>query len=184
MRNKGQLILGGSILVFGFTILIGNLLDISIWRFIWPLLLIGLGVLIIFRQARDKDGTEAYFAFARDIIPKGELEAGNAEYWHFAGDLKIDFTKVTIPEGEHHWRLYGFVHELRLQVPPDVGVSVSTNAFVTDKKIGGDKEDLILVPLEWRSAAYDTSPNKLHIEATGFVVDVRVKEVDSEPTIL
>ena len=184
MRNKGQLILGGSVLIFGFIFLIGNLLDISIWRFVWPLLLIGLGVLIIFRQGRGKGDTEAYFAFARDIKPRGELQVGNAEYWHFAGDVIIDFAKVTIPEGEHFWKFYGFVHELRLNVPPDVGVAVSTNAFITEKKIGGDKEDLILVPLEWKSAAYDTAPNKLHIEATGFVVEVRVKEVDSEPTIL
>ena len=108
MRNKGQLIFGGIILVFGLLLLIGNLLDIALWRFIWPLCLIAIGFFIIFRQQKGRDHTNTYFGFARDINLMGPWDVKDAEYWHFAADLDLDLTNAEIPDGEHLWRLYGF----------------------------------------------------------------------------
>ena len=176
MRNKGQLFLGAGVLFFGLLLLIGNLLDLSIWRFIWPLGLIAIGVLIILRQQSSKDGVVANFGFARDINRHGTWEVNNAEFWNFAADLDLDLTSVTIPEGQYHWKLFGFVHEIQLRVPTDIGVALTTHAFVTEKKINGDKEDLILVPLNWQTESYKSASNKFYIEATGFVVDVKIIE--------
>jgi lia operon protein LiaF len=177
MRNKGQLILGAGVLFFGLLLLIANFLGLSIWRFIWPMVLIAIGVLIILRQqSSKKDETDTTFGFARDITRHGTWEINNTDFWHFAADLDLDLTKAIIPEGQHQWKLYGFVHEIRLRVPKEVGVAVSTHAFVTEKKINGENEDLILMPLNWQSENYKSAANKFNIEANGFVVDVRIIE--------
>jgi len=178
MRNNGQLILGGSILLFGLIILLGNLLDISLWAFIWPIILIALGIFIIFRQRNNGGHSEISFSFASNMNRTGQWKINSGEFWRFVTDLDLDFTNAEIPEGEHVWKIFGFVHEIRLRVPSNLAVSVSTHAFVNEKKINGECEDLIFVPMKWQSENFNNSPNKFRIEATGFVVDTRITTYD------
>jgi len=178
MRNRSQLVFGGAILFFGLILLVGNLFNISLWRFIWPLVLISLGLIMIFRQQKGKGLSKTYYGFARDINRVGSWDIQEGEFWHFAGDFDLDFTDVKIPPGEHVWRLFGFVHEIRLRVPAGTAVSFSSHAFVTEKKVNGDSEDLFLVPFHWKTEGYDNASNKFRIEANGFVVDSRISQVD------
>ena len=182
MRNKGQLILGGIVLLFGLFLLIGNLLNLNLWKFFWPLALMAIGVFVIFRQGKAKEGTMTYFSFARGVNRSGEWEIHDAEYWNFAADFDLDLTQANIPAGEAHWRAFGFVNELRLRISPVAGVSVTTHAFVTEKKIDGNKEDLFLVPLEWQSDNFETASEKFYLELNGFVSQVRIIKVDKSTT--
>ena len=181
MRNKGQLILGAAVVTFGLILLLFNLLNISIWRFVWPILLIAVGVLVILRQQRDKGDIITQFGFVRDIKCRNSWNVNNSEYWHFVADVDIDFSQATFDEGKYHWQLYGFVHEIRLRIPDDVGVMLTTNAILTEKKINGTSESSILVPMNWRSKNFETSIKKFQLTAIGFVIDVRIADTQNAP---
>jgi lia operon protein LiaF len=181
MKNKGELVLGISILVIGGVLLVGNLAQINVWRFFWPLLLIGLGVLILIRQqSAQKLGTRAIFSFSKDIKRRDVWEISDAEYWHFAGDFKLDLTAAVLSEKTHLWQIFGFVHEIRLKVPENLGVAINANAIVIENKILGENEDRILNPLSWKSPNYETAPKQFHIEMYGIVCDVKVSLIEGE----
>ena len=44
MRDKGQIIIGAVIVFVGLIFLIGNVLNVNVWAFCWPVGLILLGV--------------------------------------------------------------------------------------------------------------------------------------------
>ena len=178
MKNNGQLVLGGSIIIFGLLILLGTLFNISLWKFIWPLILIALGIFLIFRQRKIVDQSDFSIHFAGNLKRKGQWVVTSGEHWGFFSNLNLDFTNAEFQEGEHVWKIHGFVNEIRLRVPSKAAVAVSANAFVNEKTIDGDKEDMVLVPLEWHSDNYNNSPNKFRIEAYGFVVDTRITTFD------
>ena len=178
MRNNKQLLLGGSILIFGLIILLGNIFKISLWSFIWPILLIAFGVYIIFRQRNIQDHSDISFRFTSNMKRSGKWVVNSGEYWRFVSELNLDLTEADIPEGENVWRIFGFVNEIRLRVPSNLAVAITAHAFVNEKNINGEKEDLIFVPLEWYSENYNDSSNRFRIEANGFVVDTRIITID------
>jgi len=178
MRNKNQLLFGGSIILFGLIILLGNLFRISIWSFIWPLLLIGIGVFLIFHRQNLQGKSHVKYGFVLNIKRSGIWEIDNREFWQFASDIRLDFTSAVIPDGDWIWQFNGFAHEIKLHVPSNVAVALTTHAFVTEKNIEGDREDLIFIPLEWKTDNFDTSNNRLTLIANGFVVNSHVIKIE------
>jgi predicted membrane protein len=64
---------------------------------------------------------------------------------------------------------------VKVYVPEDVGVSVSSSAFVTDARVLGEKRDSFLAPVNIASANYETAKKKIHIESACFVGDIKVR---------
>jgi lia operon protein LiaF len=64
---------------------------------------------------------------------------------------------------------------VRLIVPEDVGVSLSSSAFVSDVRLFGRKRDSILAPVRMTSENYETAERQVRLETTAFVGDVKVR---------
>ena len=180
MSNRRQIIIGSLVIIFGLVLLLEAISDIEIWGLICPAALIALGVWWIVRPRISGRDSDVHIFFVHNARRRGDWVATNEEFWGFAIDLNLDLSEAEIPSGESTIRTYGFVSELRLFIPEDVGLSVNTLAFVTEDRIFGNKQDRILAPFSWQSKNFATAERKLRIEANSFVVDVRVKP--SEPT--
>ena len=180
MNNRRQIIIGALVIIFGLVLLLEAIFDIEIWGLLCPAALIGLGVLWIIRPRISDGDADVHIFFIHNSRRRGVWAASNEEFWGFAIDLNLDMTEAEIPIGESIIRTYGFVTELRLMLPEDVGLSVNTMAFVTEDRILGQREDRILAPVAWKSENYQTAERKLRIEANSFVVDVRVKPSESK----
>ena len=178
MRNNGQLVLGGSILIIGLLILLETLFNITVWKIIWPLILIFLGIFIIVRKRNIVDDSDFSFHFVGNLKRKGQWITHSSEHWGFVSDINLDFTSAEIKDGENVWKIFGFVNELRLRIPKNSAVAVSASAFVNEKNINGNKEEMVLVPFKWHSDNYYDSPNQFRIEAYGFVVNTRITTLD------
>ena len=131
MRNKGQLIIGLVIVLIGVSLLVGNLFHVNLWDFLWPLVLIGLGVWLLLRPQTVRTGTKVQQRLLGDIRRRGAWQVTDEEFWILVGDVKLDMTTADIPQGETLIRTYGFVDSVKLIVPEGIGVSVSSTAFVT-----------------------------------------------------
>jgi lia operon protein LiaF len=179
MRNRGQLVLGVVIILVGVLFLVGNLLDVDTWGIFWPSLLILLGVLLFLRPRWEWGGRvgQARYRILGDIRRNGVWQVGDEELWVGIGEVELDMINAEIPPGETHLHVWGFVGDVELFVPQDVGVSLSASAFVVDARVFGRKRDGILVPVNVKSDNYETAERKVRLETTHFVGEVKVKQV-------
>ena len=140
----------------------------------WPIAFIFVGLWFIFRP-KSSLAENMRFRFATEIDEEGEWQVKDEEMFAFAHDVDYDLTDADIPAGETHIRMTGFASDLSLRVPEDVGLAINTNAFSTETKIHGDKQDYVMTGLNYASPNYDTAARKLRFEITSFAVEVKVR---------
>lgn len=174
MRNRGQLILGGLILVWGVLLLIGNIFDINIGALCWPTALILVGLWLLFRPRLTLPGTSIRIRPFGDVDRYGEWEVRNEEIWMFVGNIRLDLSRAHLMEGLTTIHILAFVGDIKLLAPEDVGVALTSSAFVTDSKFLGRKRDSFLTTVHETSPDYENAPRKLALETTCFVADVKV----------
>lgn len=89
--------------------------------------------------------------------------------------MSLDFMETDVPDSETVFRFQGFVGDVKVFVPEDVGVSVLSTAFVNNVRVLGEKRDGFLAPVDIASANYETAKKKIRIENTKFVGDIKVR---------
>jgi len=176
MRNKGQLYIGVALLGIGGLILIRNLTGIRLWPYIWPTLIIVLGAWLIIRPRTTHEGTDLTFRFIADLDRDGPWRVTDEEIWTFVGDIDLDMGQATLPPGETRLRIFSFVGDVKLRVPQNVGVAVSTTAFFTEAKVLGEPYQGFLAPVIVSSPNYETAEQKVFLELTCFVATPTIKQ--------
>jgi predicted membrane protein len=175
MRNQGQIYIGAAIILIGLLLLIGNVFDVDVGALCWPLGLILLGVWLLLRPQLVGPDTALRMRVFGPIRRDGVWQVTQQEIWLFVGDVILDFTQAEIPPGETPIRAYGFVSSIKVTLPQDVGMAVSSTALVTDARMLGQKRESFLAPVELTSDDYETAVRKVRLETIFFVADVRVK---------
>lgn len=176
MRNSGMLVLGSLLILFGALALLSQLLGVNFWTFCWPVGLILLGVFLLLRPRLIPAGTILDMRLLGDLRRRGVWTVQDEEFWTLIGDTRLDMTEADIPPGETKLRVYGFVGETRLYLPPDVGFSVYSTAFLSETKILGQKQDTFLLPFEYASPGYESAERKVRLESWFFVADIKVEQ--------
>ena len=178
MRNQTQLFFGLLVILIGVLFLVGNLFDVNIGVFCWPIGLILIGLWLIMRPRLTGPNTGTNFTFIGDVERSGKWAVTNEEFYGFIADMDLDFTKADIPAGESQIRVYGFIGDIDLFVPADVGVAVHSSAFVTSFKAAGEgDEDSFLMPMNWQSDNYKLAERKVRLEAGHFIADINVRQI-------
>mgnify|MGYP000618449652 CR=1 FL=1 len=178
MRNQGMALIGALLMVAGILLLLGSLFDINLWAVCFPLGLILLGVFVLFRPRMVGPDTTSHIAFVDEAERSGPWALTNEEHWAFVLDGTFDLTKADIPSGETLIRAFGFVNDVDILVPADVGLALDLASFVTSLKANGDaEEDSFLAPVSWRSDGYKGMERRVRFEMTQFVGDVKVRTI-------
>ena len=175
MQNRGQIIIGAAVILLGLLLLIGNLLDVDIGALCWPAGLILLGIWFLVRPQLVGPDTALRMRIFGPIRRVGVWQVTEQELWLFVGDVILDLAQAQVPVGETPIRVFAFVGNIRLYAPEDVGVAVSSIAFVTDARMLGQKRERFLAPAELVSDGYEAAERKVRLEAMGFVNDIRVR---------
>jgi lia operon protein LiaF len=174
MQNRGQLILGGALILFGVLFLISNFFNIDFGAICWPTLIILIGVWIIVRPRMVPEDTELRMWIFGDHYRRGEWKAGDQEIWSFIGDINLNFAEAELEKPETTLKLYTFVADIDLTVPENLGLSISWFGFVTDGRILGKRLGGFLSPVHYTSEGYESAANKLNVELISFVGDLKV----------
>ncbi|GAB4144639.1 MAG: hypothetical protein Fur0021_01390 [Candidatus Promineifilaceae bacterium] len=177
MQNRGQLLWGLVIILLGVLFLIGNLTNINVSAFCWPAALILVGLWLIMRPRMTEPGTVDTTKIIGDIDRSGAWTVMAEDFFGFVMDLDLDMTQAVIPSGKTLLRVYGFVTDVELLVPKDVGVRVSPGAFYAESKINGVKEEQFLAAEPVQTANYDTAERQLIVESRSFVTEVSVRQL-------
>ncbi len=176
MHNRGQLIAGSFLILFGGGLLLANVLHVNFWAICFPLGLILLGLFfLIARRPLIGETSDSGAHFVGDIIRSGEWAVTNEEFWLFAGDVRLDMSRAQFPAGETTIYLNAFVTDIDVIVPSDVAVSLSSTSFVVDAELNGQHVERFLSGVQLSTPDYATAERKLRLVTTCFVADVNVK---------
>ena len=175
MSNRPQMLFGVLLVLGGGGLLLANLLHISFWAICFPLGLILLGlVLLLVRPPVVGLTSEGGAHFVGDVIRSGEWAVTNEEFSLFVGDVRLDMSRAQFPAGETTIRLNGFVYDVAITVPSDIGVSLVSNGFVVDSRLDTQQASRFLSGTQLVTSNYMTAERKLRIVNACFVGNVRV----------
>lgn len=174
MRYNTQLIFGGLLLLIGASIILGILFEINFFAVCFSIGLILFGVWILVRPRLLPEASDFRLLIFGDFRRRGDWQVESEEIWMFIGNIRLDMSEAKIPDGETTYRVIAFINSFNLKIPADVGVRLSSYAFVNDTKIDRDKKDYVFVPFVYKNEAYETAQKKLNIEASSFVGDIDI----------
>jgi hypothetical protein len=174
MKNRTAILIGSILIILGAFSIIDSLFGINLWKLIFPLILIGLGFLILFRPKTLPGGTNFVLRFVGETNKSNEWTVEPAEYWSFVGSMKLDFSQAVIHEGETNIVMYSFVNDLEIILPTEAGLKLTARGFVHDTKVKGYKEDLIFAPFEYETPDYAIQTRKINVQSLSFVSEVEI----------
>ncbi|TFG68804.1 MAG: hypothetical protein E4H27_07660 [Anaerolineales bacterium] len=174
MRQKFQITMGVIIISFGLILLVSNLTGIRLWSYIWPLILISLGIWMVMRPARFNRDSTMQFRFLGGIPYRNNGTVKDENIVSFIGDVHMDLTRAKILPGETHIGLRGFVGDIDIIVPADIGIAVTSSAFVTSATAFGYKQDYFLTPFELKSDNFVSTERKISFDLGFFVTNLNV----------
>mgnify|MGYP000998171802 CR=1 FL=1 len=175
MGKRTQITIGIIVLVWGLLLLLGRLLQIDIGVYLWPLLLIAIGVWLLLRPGGLARGGPTQVVLLGDIRRRGSWKVQQQDIWCLIGDVNLDFTDAEVPIGETLIKVQGFVGSVRVTVPEGVALSISSTAFVTDARVFGYKQDYIFTVYDTATEGYAEAERKIRLELLYFVTDLRVR---------
>jgi predicted membrane protein len=171
---RGQLIAGLLLLFFGVLWLIGNIFQIDFWTLCWPTGLILVGLWLLFRPKMHLIGLGNVHLIGEQRR-EGRWSVVDEDIWTFVSDIHLDLSLASLPPGETTLRIYGFVGDVDLLIPREVGVAISSNAFYTEGKVLGESSEKFLSGLNYTSPNYNHAERRLRLELSFFVVDLDVR---------
>ena len=175
MQNRGQVLVGSALILFGGGLLLASLLHINFWAICFPMTLIVAGTFfLIARPPMWEPTTAGNSQFVGDVVRSGEYTVTSEEFRLFVGDVRLDMSRAQFPLGETVIRLNGFVYDADLTAPDNVGVSIVANGFVVDTKLGAQHSENFLSGVQLATANYPTAERKLRVVMNSFVGDIRV----------
>jgi hypothetical protein len=175
MRNRGQVFVGAALVIIGVVLAIGTIFKIDLWAFCWPVALILIGVWFLVRPRFLSPGTFSNFHPLGGIRRYGSWTVANEEIWTFVGDVELDLVHADIPVGETTLRIYGFVGDVDVSLPADVGLSYTSTAFVTDSRVNERKLEGFIMPSSFTSDNYPSAEKRIRLETLFFVADVKIR---------
>ncbi|MCJ7695990.1 MAG: cell wall-active antibiotics response protein [Anaerolineaceae bacterium] len=176
--KKWQFIFGVFLLSMGVFALIKVIFNIDIWIFIWPLILIGIGVLIIFRPNFAGNDTKVTMILIGDIRREGEWEMKLEEYWLTVGKVTLDLSMAIIPEGVTLQKLFLIAGDVVIRVPSNIGLLVDCNAIVSSIKIKKNEQNGLIQTNSFKSSDYELKEKKVKVETFGVVNSIVIKEIN------
>jgi hypothetical protein len=174
MQNRGQVLVGAFLVLLGAGFLLANVLKISFWAICFPASLILVGVLLLLRPKIFGTTSSSNWYLFGDVKRSGEWAVADEEFWLLFGDTKLDFTHAQLPVGETIIRMNGFIGDVDVTVPPDVGVLVSASGFIVDVRTPTDKINRFLSLANVATPNYATAERKLHVSTIFFIGDIDV----------
>lgn len=173
--KRWQIIFGVSLILLGVFALIDVLTGIDLWDYFFPLILIGIGVFLIIRPRLAGREVQIEMPLLGDVRKKGSWQVGEHEIWMIVGSTRLDFTNAEFPEEEGKIRLFGFVNDLKVILPDDVGLRYSGLSFVSDFRGPEGNEERFLSMHEYETSNFDDFEKRVQIQTVGFVSEVQIK---------
>lgn len=174
MTKRNQQILAIFLIVLGGLYLLANFINIDAGDLFWPLVLILIGAIMIFRPKVIASENTRHM-FAGDIDLSRDWQAGDQEVRMFAGDIDIDLRNMDLEAGENHYWVKFFAGDITLDVPEDVGLKIESTGFVVESKIAGNATSNVMTGYQYQTENFSSAEKKFILHTASFAVDLKVR---------
>jgi predicted membrane protein len=176
MRNRSQVVIGGAIVFVGLVLLFGAVFHIDAGKLCLPAILIVVGIYIIARPALAGSATPWHVSPFGPVRRSSDWHGKDEDIWLFIGDVRLDLAQAQIPVGETQVRILSFIGNVRLRVPPGVGVSIDSTALVATVRAFGQKQESFIIPAHLASEGYEAAERRIRLELFSFISEARVEQ--------
>lgn len=174
--KRWQIIIGIILIVLGIFSLLNQVFPgLRIGRFFMPLVLIGLGTLLILRPRVAGPGVMVQFPILGDLRKTGPWKVTDHEIWWFVGSNRFDFSEAIFPNDEATVKILGFVTDIKIIIPEDVGLCVESSSFFTEYNGMLGKEERFLNLLQDQSPNYLQAEKRVNLQIYAFVSEIKVR---------
>ena len=192
--NKGAKFTGGAFIIVGLLFLLHNarIIDFSfIFSNFWPLLLIGIGVLIILNSKKnsiswngDQFGdrseyiTDDYvdashmFGDLKVSLENDKFKGGKLQTTF--GELHVNLAKIQLDDGHNILHLNVTFGEIVVSVSPELPVRITAIVVAGDIKLFEQKWDGLNKKAVWSSESYESADSKIDIVCNLVFGDIKV----------
>jgi predicted membrane protein len=146
----------------------------------WPLILIGLGALILYESNRTRAAGAASERIEHDSIfgdfkltqPGWQLRDVRAST--VIGDTKIDLNRARIPAGETVIDLRAVIGDIDIWTPPDLPVALDVQCVFVTIDYYGFKQDVMLRRYTNVSSGFESAPRRVRVHANLIFGDINL----------
>ncbi|GEL07162.1 cell wall-active antibiotics response protein LiaF [Salisediminibacterium halotolerans] len=92
------------------------------------------------------------------------------------GDVKIDFAKALLYEGDNEIKIGAWIGDIKLTIPDDIPVKINAEIGLGDMKIFGDKQGGVSRNTEYKSPNFDTADRRLVLSCKLGMGDIKILE--------
>ncbi|MED4079396.1 cell wall-active antibiotics response protein LiaF [Halalkalibacterium halodurans] len=105
------------------------------------------------------------------------FELDDFTIWNGIGEVKIDFSKAMIPEGETVIIIQQLIGEINLFVPEDLAVSVQGTSWIGDVSLFQRRQGGFFQTLSVATKDYKQSPRRIKLVLSTVIGEVKVRAV-------
>lgn len=173
MSKRSQQILAFILIGLGGLYLIANFVNIDPSDIFWPLVLILIGALFIFRPKYvAPDNARVFFAGDKDFGSDWDVQ--DEDLRMFAGDISIDLDRAKLPAGKTTFSVRCFASDIDIHIPEDVGLKISSTGFVVETKFDGESKSNVMTGFDYQSDNFASAEKKLHLITQSFAVELNI----------
>jgi lia operon protein LiaF len=167
-----------------------------IWNWVWPLLIIYIGLKILFKRnlftvsidtedpkSRANESKRIHSSKRKQLI--GEINLGGSPWqledlflWCGVGATKVDFTTAILTEGETVVDISGWVGDITVLVPQDMDINATIDVRVGEGTLFGHNQGGSARFLSYKSEDYELARKKVLLLVSLGVGEVTVKRVN------
>ncbi len=180
-RKHPSAVIGWILIVLGFIFML-NQFDISIFEFIWPIAIMGVGIFLVVRWKRFHSdpsvGAIDDFKFLGDTVFKDY--AGNingAGITHVFGDIKINLSKTQMADGESFVNASTIFGDVDVLVSNDIDFHIDASCVLGDIVALDKKHDGLFQSASDQTPGFTTATNKLRLNISTIFGDIRIHQV-------
>jgi len=174
--KRWNFLLGIFLVLIGLISLLNQIFPyVRFGRFVGPLILIGLGVVLILRPRLAGQDVQVHFSLFGDIRMQGDCPVTQHEYWSLVGSNHLDFTDAVFPAGGGIVRLIGLVNEVKIILPDDVGLQVESIAVVTESSGLNGHQERFFTAFDEQTANYLTAEKRVNVQSFAVVSEIVIK---------
>jgi predicted membrane protein len=170
------ILIGTDILLEAFNL---SYINLSIlWKIIWPLILITIGIKLIIEFRRKKDSKIAFLGGMENESENWNLEDG--VYIALMAGIDLDLTKANIPEKEINLELTAIMGGIDIYVPEDVNVKCRGSVLFGGLEFFNKSTGGIISVLRGEQAANSNKVINIYCDVLFGGVNVNVKNIGYE----
>ena len=174
MRSRGFIFLGVVLIFLGAFSLLELFFDIDFSDFIFPVVLILIGLWAIFRPNFSRNGRPVDVVLFGGRKLRGAWEVKPREFWTLIGDTDFDFSLAVLPEGETVIEINYLIGDVKINIPPSFALMVSTHGALYSTNWMGTKKDFFFSGEARSTPDYASAARRVRLEVTQMIGEVKV----------